>query len=907
MSGYLHHIASMFAHEVGSTISNYTFVFPNRRAGLFFRKALGQQLEKSIFAPRILTINECFYQLSDLMVDDELDLILRVFDIYNNLLKQQHPNREPKDLANFLFWGKMMVGDFSEIDNHLTPNVKELFTTIYDLKQIDLDFSYLTDNQRSAIHEFWEDFYKGEKQNGEINSNYTYVWSLLYPVYSELRTSLLREGLAYDGLIHREVIEHWDDIPAEKFHKRYIFIGFNALTASEEQLMLNLQKKGIADFYFDYTLPKLCDSDNRASLFAKHNQTVFQSRYNLPLPAAEEPEITWITTPSTIGQAHKVYTLLQDLAQHNPDMDLTRTAVVLPDERLLLSLLNSIPEEIKKVNVTMGYPLAATPTYALLDILCTLTTRIKNGQFYHKDVEAVLAHRYVHQSAANTCDEIVAQMVKMQTIYVPQTMLMGKSELIDAIFSITDILPYLQRVMRLMPNPESEEVNSVIMALNRIEQILHQHHITGDANTVFRLVKMMIGNCTIAYSGEPLEGLQIMGVLETRALDFDNVIITGFNDEIYPGNSRGNSFIPYILRKGFGLPTPERQDAIFAYNFYRMIGHARHVWLLTDSTADQLHTGEPSRYLHQLQYQYHANIRKESSVYPLSSSQHAERKIEKTPVVMQQIEDYAHRRGFSPTAINHYLKCPFLFYWRDIMHVEESQQIEDEMQENDFGTMIHSVLEQFYKPYLHQTLNQMPDKAPAYAMLDNMLKDDASAVIRDVAYAYLDILFQMEEYALPFEVQAVEEKYIQSFRLQDGSQVRLQGKIDRIDICNQHTRLIDYKTGDAKTEYTDIASLFNPDDAQRNQYALQTILYCLLYNKDNSAPHIYAVRRGALADTMIHKKGEESFDFSAIKEEFVMHLQLLLGEIMNPEKAFERRWDDQKCKNCAFSKLCSIG
>ena len=221
MHSYIQHLAEIFARELGENVCEYTFVFPNQRAGLFFRKALGKQFDRPIFAPQILTINDCFYRLSDLQVDDELDLILRAYDIYRAQMPKIRPNADVKSLADFLFWGKMMVGDFSEIDNHLVANVKELFTTIRDLKQVDLDFSYLSDEQRRAISDFWGEFYQGNKNSTEISQNFVYIWSVLYPIYSELRSSLLRDGLAYDGLIHREVIEHWDEIEENRFCKHY--------------------------------------------------------------------------------------------------------------------------------------------------------------------------------------------------------------------------------------------------------------------------------------------------------------------------------------------------------------------------------------------------------------------------------------------------------------------------------------------------------------------------------------------------------------------------------------------------------------------------------------------------------------------------------------------------------------
>ena len=363
MRSKLHSIAQTFVREVGDDLHRYTFVFPNHRAGLFFHKYLSQYITRPILAPRVMTINECFAELSDLQVTDQLTLLLRLYSQY----QQMYPNAESLD--HFIYWGKMMITDFSEIDNHLVQHVEALFSYIKDLHDIEERFSYLTDNQREALSKFWREFQESDYQhpNGELHQRFLHTWDLLYPLYTALRCSLMQDGLAYEGMLHREVLANWDKIPIGRFREQYVFIGFNALTTSERELMLRLQDMEKADFYFDYDSPYLRDPQNKASLFMEENLRLFHSRYSTPntlhpIPDTKTPHLHLISVPSTVGEVHEVHRILSEIILDDCQ-DLTRTAVVLPDEQLLIPLLNAFPESVGKINVTMGYPLRATSLY----------------------------------------------------------------------------------------------------------------------------------------------------------------------------------------------------------------------------------------------------------------------------------------------------------------------------------------------------------------------------------------------------------------------------------------------------------------------------------------------------------------------------------------------------------------
>lgn len=868
MRSKLHAIAQIFVEQVGSDLQRYTFVFPNHRAGLFFRKYLSQYVDKPMFAPRVMSINECFAELSDLQVADQLTLLLRLYSEYRCL----KPDAESLD--QFLYWGKMMLADFSEIDNHLVPYVEALFASVKDLHTIDERFQYITDNQRLALARFWKEFQESDKHhpNVEMHQRFLHTWDLLYPLYTALRENLLRDGLSYEGMLHREVIDHWQEIPQERFREQYVFLGFNALTASERELMLRLQEMGRADFYFDYDSPCLRDPQNKASLFMEENLRLFQSRFSIPdsrlstlNSESQIPNITLVSVPSTVGEVHEVSRILSEII---PDdcPDLTRTAVVLPDEQLLVPLLNVFPESVKKINVTMGYPLRATTVYMPVAYPEQFLQSMPEmpADFLFQMREYLLSQRHTNTS--------------------------------EAIYQLTKVLDRLEAALSAYPQ--------IAFTVADMQQLL----------------KMLTLETTIPYEGEPLDGLQVMGVLETRALDFDNIIITGFNDDLYPGRSRGNSFIPYVLRVGFDMPTPDRQNAIFAYNFYRMLSYAKNVWLIANSTADDQHSGEVSRYFYQMMWQYNMDIRQTIITYPLNSTTTEVQ----CPAINKDLRA-VQLNHLSASALTTYLRCPKSFYYRYIEHVAEPEPDESiSVSDLTLGNVLHAIMQQLYTPFvgknitastIHELLERINEDAywEALAPLQD-LKGDTLA--RSVIRSLVNNILHYDYTQTPFVfIQAEKPVNIQ---LPNGLSIR--GTIDRLDSKAGVARVIDYKTGSTDMLYKSMADVFGVVPASEDggytlrtkgkSQILQTMLYCWVMSEQypSIAPYVYAARR--LSDTTtvtcVHTSSSDEpllFD-NQMKQEFVHELTQLIDEIRNPEIPFMPCADDHPCEYCAFISLC---
>lgn len=886
MHSYLESIAQVFASKVGIELSQYTFVFPNHRAGLFFRKHLCKTLQQPIFAPKIITINECFASLTHLQVADQLTLLLRLYRAY----KKRRENAE--NLEHFLHWGKMMLADFSEVDNHCVKDVKSLYALVEDMHDIDVHFASLQPEQINAIKRFWQEFHASyENNNGNhMHQQFIRTWQLLYPLYCDLREDLLKEGLAYEGLLHRQVLESWDSITEDTFSKQYVFIGFNAMTESERQLMLNLQQMGRADFYFDYSDHLLRDEQNAASRFMQDNQLLFRSRYTLPdviTTPLEEKDITLITVSSSVSQAHQVHEVLDRLKDNV--IDWTRTAVVLPNEELLIPLLHTIPSDIQKINVTMGYPLRATQPYKLM-------------AYPEKEMD-----------------------ISQDTKVFFEQMFQALHEMLNA--------------------NNTESIYQMLKVVERVQQAsLEYTDIDFSVQAVQQLLKMLSMEMTIPYTGEPLEGLQIMGVLETRALEFDNIIITDFNDDTYPGRSRNNSFIPYTLRRGFNLPTIERQDAIFSYNFYRMLSHAKNIWFIANTHADEQHSGELSRYYYQLLWQYQVPIKHVIINDKLLSNIPERLPISKTSKAMEALEDFVRggKRNLSATALGDYLRCPKYFYYKYLERIREKDRDETiTISDATLGEVYHEIMQDLYTPLEGKqvlTADLEERKRLVYddddwrkrKPLEKLQGDElAEKIIRNSVYDTLehDLKLTPFEY-IKSELVARRTIHLPNF----DKEISLFGKIDRLDVKQNQMRVIDYKTGSAHLEYSTMAEVFGRSKKveeeetsirnEGNRYILQTLLYCWMAEANQEikqvqekyadtlikAPNIYSVRQlhNDSKPTYVHHKEDEILYTEDIAQDFVEQLSGLLEEIYNPSIPFSPVQDQKKCEGCYLSEICLL-
>ena len=962
MKPFLYQVATLFYQQYGAEIHRLAFVFPNRRAGLFFQKYLSEISEKPLFSPSILTINDLFMQLSGKHPADKIQMLFRLYELY----KQRSGSSESFD--EFIYWGEMLLNDFDDIDKYMV-DARMLFRNVSDLKSLDDDFNYLSPEQVQAIRSFWSSFYpKGDSPNQQ---HFLELWEILYDLYAGLRTSLAKDGCGYDGMIFREVVEQLEKEPMSDFpFDQVVFVGLNALSVSEERLLLALQKKGVADFYWDYVGPWVTDPDNKASFFLERNLRLFPSRMQLPTTEPVQAEIRVMGVPSAIGQAKQVYPILQALAdeQQLTDESALRTAIVLPDEHLLVPVLNAIPEAIQHINVTMGYPLAGTPVAALMEYILTLQKNIRYIDrvpvFYFRDVLPILNHQYVMAAAPEEVSQLVKDMTAGNRIYVHAADL-NRHELLSILFTpvqnTEELSDYLIHVLEALnaclrnnrPNPDDEEMISnstqttvdieqefifhYFATVNRMKEVMREAKIEMRLDTYFRLLKRMTDLITIPFEGEPLSGLQVMGVLETRALDFDRLIILSMNEGIFPLKKAANSFIPYNLRRGFGLPTYEHQDSVWAYHFYRLIRRAKQVTLLYDTRTTGLQTGEVSRFVHQLRYHYQYPLIDELVVYDVASSAVPPISVQKTAEVEKLLSDFLSGgpRALSASAINTYLDCPLKFYFSVLEQIQEEDEITETVERDVFGSILHKVMEDLYAPFKGKLVT---------ADLLKLLRKDQPLLTGTIARAFAELFFKspvvrplegenfltgemIRKYAekileqdarfTPFHYIESEKKVRATITLSDKRVVQLKGFIDRVDSLDRVLRIVDYKTGSGKLEFESVEGLFDKEAKDRPKAVMQVFLYAWMYQQLPEytgmpiQPAIYYLRtlfQRSFNPVVEQKKGRGKADkvnsFQEFASDFEDKLRQCLDEIFNLDIPFTQTETGKACAYCSFRGLC---
>lgn len=962
MKPFLYQVATLFYLQYGAEIHRLAFVFPNRRAGLFFQKYLSEISEKPLFSPSILTINDLFMQLSGKHPADKIQMLFRLYELY----KQRSGSSESFD--EFIYWGEMLLNDFDDIDKYMV-DARMLFRNVSDLKSLDDDFNYLSPEQVQAIRSFWSSFYpKGDSPNQQ---HFLELWEILYDLYAGLRTSLAKDGCGYDGMIFREVVEQLEKEPMSDFpFDQVVFVGLNALSVSEERLLLALQKKGVADFYWDYVGPWVTDPDNKASFFLERNLRLFPSCMQLPATEPVQAEIRVMGVPSAIGQAKQVYPILQALAdeQQLTDESALRTAIVLPDEHLLVPVLNAIPEAIQHINVTMGYPLAGTPVAALMEYILTLQKNIRHIDrvpvFYFRDVLPILNHQYVMAAAPEEVSQLVKDMTAGNRIYVHAADL-NRHELLSILFTpvqnTEELSDYLIHVLEALnaclrnnrPNPDDEEMISTstqttvdieqefifhyFATVNRMKEVMREAKIEMRLDTYFRLLKRMTDLITIPFEGEPLSGLQVMGVLETRALDFDRLIILSMNEGIFPLKKAANSFIPYNLRRGFGLPTYEHQDSVWAYHFYRLIRRAEQVTLLYDTRTTGLQTGEVSRFVHQLRYHYQYPLIDELVVYDVASSAVPPISVQKTAEVEKLLSDFLSGgpRALSASAINTYLDCPLKFYFSVLEQIQEEDEITETVERDVFGSILHKVMEDLYAPFKGKLVT---------ADLLKLLRKDQPLLTGTIARAFAELFFKspvvrplegenfltgemIRKYAekileqdarfTPFHYIESEKKVRATITLSDKRIVQLKGFIDRVDSLDRVLRIVDYKTGSGKLEFESVEGLFDKEAKDRPKAVMQVFLYAWMYQQLPEytgmpiQPAIYYLRtlfQRSFNPVVEQKKGRGKADkvnsFQDFVADFEDKLRQCLDEIFNLDIPFTQTETGKACAYCSFRGLC---
>ncbi|HZK95388.1 MAG TPA: PD-(D/E)XK nuclease family protein [Prolixibacteraceae bacterium] len=970
MKVFLKQVAKHLFEIHRDNISQLTLVFPNRRGGVFFTNYLNSMITVPLISPEIITINELFSALSPLHVPDRLSLIFRLYKVYRESTKSNEL------FDDFYFWGEMLISDFDQVDKYLV-NARDLFTNVTDLKEIDARFDSLHEDERERLGNFWRTL--SDKDKTPNQQEFIRLWEDLNGVYEKLRALLMSDGLAYEGMLYREVVEQVIKNETLSFDgKHFVFIGFNALNKCEEVLFDYLQNKGKASFFWDFDNYYLKDQTQEAGYFLRKNLVRFPHVGYIPACeslASSPKNMKIINIASQVGQAQVAGAEL--LTQFTGELNFDETAVVLCDEELLLPVINYLPENIEKVNVTMGYPLKMTPVFSLISQLIDLQKNARNSvgevSFYNKDVIRVLSHQLVVDFEPLKSKEFIDLFLKNNAIYLTEKELSGNAlfrQLFVAPQNIIGLSDYFLGILKTIflhwerknedeterdlfsPNEKTPDENSGMyreylyqswLAVNRLKDILVNDGIKVfesdnfvSKEAFFRFLLQYLSGLAIPFDGEPLEGLQVMGILETRTLDFKNVILLSMNDGIMPKISSSGSFIPYNLRRVFGLPTIEEQNAMYAYYFYRLLQRAENVTFVYDSGAGGLFTGEKSRYLYQLQLESPFEISETNMVFSVENIAVQPISIAKDKNVMDRLNNYLNgKKPLSPSAIDKYLTCPLQFYFRYSAGIDEPDEISEEVDAMIFGTLFHDSMENIYKPFIDKII----DSEIITGIINNKefvsdtitasfrtvyfkgLKDEDMVsltgrnwLIFEVVKKYVNKLLEVDLNRAPFEIIGLEKKVETTISINELKlNVLIGGTIDRIDRKDGRLYIFDYKTGRAELSFPMLISLFDKESKTRNKAAFQTLVYSYILHKNQPAitnihPGIYSLR-GIFEedfDPSLRSKeiGNQAVEFIAVSDQFETHFRVLLEEIFNTNIPFTQTTNEEHCKYCSYRQIC---
>lgn len=948
--------ADLYKHTKGN-LAHTAVVFPNKRAGLFFNEYLAQESDSPIWSPAYVSISELFRSLSPWEVGDPVKLVCELYKIF------RRETQSTETLDDFYFWGEMLISDFDDADKNKVDTDK-LFSNLQDLRNIMDDYTFIDDEQEEAIRQFFQNF--SIERRTALKERFISLWDVLGNIYKGFRESLASQNIAYEGMMYRHVIEHLDvdKLPYEK----YVFVGFNVLNKVEHTLFTQLKDAGKAVFYWDYD--EFYMKENRQAVTHEAGEFIRRNLRDFPSPLSGElfknlskpKEVHYIASSTENAQAR----YLPQWIRNNLTTPEKETAVVLCNEALLQPVLHSLPAEVKHVNITMGFPLSQTPVYSFLIALLELHTHgfnFKSGRYTFQSVVTLLKHPYTRQLTGQA--ELLEKELTRNNRFYPLPGELGKDEFLTRLFTPLSgnlnlcirLSETLQQVAGIYQANTSgtedtdafnqlyrESLFKAYTTINRFRTLIEEDELTVQSETFRRLLVKVLSATNIPFHGEPAIGMQVMGVLETRNLDFRHLVLLSVNEGQLPKSGGDSSFIPYNLRKAFGMTTIEHKIAVYAYYFYRLLQRAERITLMYNTSSDGLNRGEWSRFMLQFLIEWPHPITRQFLEAGQSPQGTSPITVEKTPDVMRRMQSLFDVRAnpkakFSPSALNYYLDCPLKFYYRYVAGLSAPDEVSAEIDSATFGSIFHYAAEHIYKDLT--THGKVINKEALETLLRNEVKlqdyvdtafkklffnvpqnekpeyNGVQLINSAVIARYLKQLLQNDLRYAPFTFIASEMEVDEPIDIQTPKGViksRIGGIIDRMDSKDGTLRIVDYKTGGDADTPPYVESLFIPDK-KRSNYVFQTFLYAAIMCRKQPtmkiAPALLYIHRAATEtySPVIQmgeprKPKEAVEDFSKYEKEYRERLQGLLEEIFNPEKSFTQTEIIEKCTYCDFKALC---
>lgn len=966
MIPFLKEVAEDLVARTGNDLHHAAIVFNNKRPVAYLQNHLAQTIGKPFWSPSFFTIQEFFALSTDLQVADGFTQFFTLYQQYNKLLQKE--NLKPVNPDVFYPVARIILSDFAQIDNDLV-HADQLFEELEDIAVIEKNFQHLSTEQQAFLEQFWTSFSSGRQKNHQ--EQFIRMWRRMPELYRGFHNALKAKGQTSMAHVYRKLATGKAEKPEfiDDFAKgKLVFAGFNALSNAEARIFKKWSQDEKALFYFDTDNYYMQDESQEAGLFLRKNI----QKIGLPNALGESRDLIRavqkeIKVYKTQGHTAQAKILQKELEEDYPMLEAQdnagKIALILADESLLLPVLQTIPTHYQaegrktevNLNVTMGYPLLATSIFGLADIWLCVQSQLaatKKVTVYYREVEAFLSHPLV-DLPAEISNKLQKEILDLQLAEVELSSLMNSGELAALFFKKRDTgssaIKSLQEVLlkilehqlaeKTLKQTEADLFVATIKELNRLHDTLAEFTAQLPLPFVLSLMQKAVQGIAVPLTGEPLQGVQVMGLLESRSLDFDHIYILGVNEGVLPQISVSPSFIPDSIRRAYGLPVIENQDAISAYMFYRLLQRSRKVSLVYNGQADDNNTGEPSRFLRQLEFESGYTFKYADQSQTISTAHHTQMDIKKEGETLRRLNLYLDKqepsKRISATALTTYMNCPTQFFYKYIAGIEEPKELSENLEANNIGSMLHYVLERFYaelkeqSPYItrerivayRKELGRLGKAAFAKIMADDENKsfnhNGMQQVVLAIVAEYANVILDHDEKEAPFTMIGQESKDEISFHIEVNGQQReltLHGIIDRVDQKNGVTRVVDYKTGMDDLQFSSLEDLFDPGTDKQNKALVQTLFYTYVYEQAKGItgmePNLYLIRKMRKEGTLFHFSESrkrvhlQAEKLAGLKEDFSRLLKEKLEELFNPEIPFVHTTLPDNCKYCPYLSLC---
>ncbi len=963
MTTFLQLVAEDLFQKYGTELSDITLVFPNNRARLFFNEQLANIAKKPVWSPSYVTIRELFRQHSELEIPDTLKLVSDLFSVYN----EEVPRKETFD--EFYFWGEILLNDFDDVDKNRVDALK-LFTNIREQAEFIDTFEHLTEEQKESLRMFFRNF--SPDMRTELKERFMQLWDALIFVYQGFREKLLSQGLAYEGMLNRLVVEELKEHGTDKFQsEKYVFIGFNLLNKCEKELFIRLQKAQKTHFYWDYDTFYLDKKHHEAGTFLRENLTLFSnelskthfSRFNV----GEKRGITFVSASTENAQAKFLNDYLRKIKEAGEqDKDI---AVILCNEALLLPVLHSIPDRIEDINVTMGFPLMQTPAYSLVKNLLEMQGssegKKQGAKFRYDRIIPVLKHPYIRVTIPET-DNLIEELTGKNRFY-PASDELHKTENLRLLFTrvetSSELTAWLLQMIRFIASYHKEDAKKsknsdekeliyddlykealfrIYTQINRLHILLESDNIQLSFATLTKLLKNMLASVTIPFSGEPVKGMQLMGFLETRNLDFKNIVLLSVNEGILPNSGKESSFIPHNLRKGYGMTTIEHKNSLYAYYFYRFLQRAENITLVYNTATEGMNRGEMSRFMLQLLAETDFNIELQDIRSNINVVEPQAIEVKKNDEIISfLISKYDTQQNekayFSPSALNCLVNCSLRFYFKYVLQLKIKEELTEDVEASMFGTIFHASAEMLYRDKIGKMIQAEELEALSksrkkieeivdFIFKTEYFKLDASAkmpeytgeqlINRKVVVDFLQKLLQLDTLYAPFTMLKSEEAVFEEMKLETPAgkiNLKIGGIVDRIDQKEDIVRIVDYKTGGTPYRPSGVPALFE-QRKDRADYIFQAFLYAVIQNRELAGkqtvkPVLFYIHKAGkeYSPDIYFSEDRKSVAIDSIfpyEEEFRTNLNGLIRDLFDKNISFSQTPVKEKCLYCDYRDIC---